>query len=371
MTGEYRFEQIGSLTRPGFLLDARDAFKAGQLPIDQLRAAEDRAVLEALDLQRKAGVDIYTDGEMRRDAWQTSFSEAVEGFVDDYPVREVTQSDGSIVRIELHAKVVAGKLRQTRRLVEVDADFMSRHSPGPFKITLPGPSLVSRAGFHSGTTRDYAGEAELRSDVAAIIAGEMKQLVLDGVRYIQLDEAFINFRGEGAVDRMRASGLDPEKILADQIEAENICYAAARSADDVTLGCHLCAGSRTAAEKRLSEPERDLRHYDWLVERVFNQVHADRFLFEWDNDWEALRYMPKGKVAVLGLVSSLDPALESQDDLLRCIELASKYLPPHQLALSTQCGFQGSGTRDGAHMTIDEQQRKLELIADTVRKVWG
>jgi 5-methyltetrahydropteroyltriglutamate--homocysteine methyltransferase len=371
MAGGIRIEQIGSLTRPEYLLDARDAFKAGRASIEQLRAAEDRAVLEGLELQRSVGVDVYTDGEMRRDAWQTNFSEAVDGFVDDYPVRAITRPDGSTVNVEMHAKVVALKLRPTRRLVGIDAAFMTEHAPGTFKITMPGPSMVSRAGFQAGVTRDYESEADLRSDVAAIISSEMKQLVRDGVTYIQLDESFTNFRAVDALDRMRAVGLDPEQVLAGQIEAENACYDAARAEGRVMLGCHLCAGSRTAAEKRLSEPERDLHHYDWLVERIFPQVHADRFLFEWDNDWEALKYLPPGKVAVLGLVSSLDPTLESQDDLLRCIERASKYASLDQLALSTQCGFQGSGTRDGAHMTIDEQKRKLELIADTARKVWG
>ncbi len=370
MTATYRFEQIGSLTRPGYLLDIRDTFKTGKTSPEELRAAEDRAVLDALALQRSVGVDVYTDGEMRRDAWQTNLSQAVDGFVDSYPVREVTLPNGAVTRVQFHAKAVSGRLRQRERLLAVDAAFLKQHAPGPFKVTMPAPSLVARAGFVPGVTKDYASETELRADVAAIIAGEMKQLAQEGVTYIQLDEAFTNFRDSNAVDRMRAEGLDPEAVLAAQIEAENVCYDAAR-AEGVILGCHLCAGSRTAAEKRLSDPERESRHYDWLVERVFPQVHADRFLFEWDNDWEALKYLPPDKVAVLGLVSSLDPRLESQDDLLRCIENASKYVPLDQLALSTQCGFQGSGTRDGAHMTIDEQKRKLELIADTARKVWG
>src|SRR5690606_5826993 len=154
-----------------------------------------------------------------------------------------------------------------------------------------------------------------------------------------------NLRDEPARERLRQQGLDPEAELAAQIATENACYDAVR-AEGVTLACHLCAGSRTAADKRLSQPERSSRHYDWLVERVFPRLHADRFLFEWDSHWEALKHLPPGKVAVLGLVSTLDPRLESQDDLLRCIENAAKYVPLDQLALSTQCGFQGSGTRD-------------------------
>lgn len=229
--------------------------------------------------------------------------------------------------------------------------------------------MVSRAGFQPGITHDYASEAELRQHIAEIIADELRQLVAEGVTYIQLDEAFTNFRSPADFDRMRDQGLDPEQVLQAQIDAENLCYDAAR-AQGVTLAAHLCAGSRSATDKALSNPERTARHYDWLAERVFPQLRVDRFLFEWDNGWEALKYLPKDKIVGLGLVTSLQPTLESQDDLLRCIESATKYVPLDQLALSTQCGFQGSGTRDGAHMTIDEQKRKLQLIADTVARVW-
>ncbi len=155
--------------------------------------------------------------------------------------------------MQFHAKAVSGKLRQRERLLALDAAFLKQHSPGPFKVTMPAPSLVARAGFVPGVTQNYASEEELRADVAAIIAGEVKQLVQDGVTYIQLDEAFTNFRDPAAVDRMRAQGQDPETVLAAQIEAENACYDAAQ-AEGVTLGCHLCAGSRTAARSASAIP---------------------------------------------------------------------------------------------------------------------
>ena len=170
---------------------------------------------------------------------------------------------------------------------------------------------------------------------------------------------------------MRDQGKDPERMLADQIEFENQCYDAVRG-QDVRLAAHLCRGSRSRAPKpALTDPDRQGRDFDWLAERLFDQLHADRFLFEWDSGFQALRFLPRDKVVVLGIVSSLTPELESQDRLLRSIEAAAKHCSVEQLALSSQCGFQGSGTRDGAHMSIDEEKRKHELIVDTARKVWG
>jgi 5-methyltetrahydropteroyltriglutamate--homocysteine methyltransferase len=283
----------------------------------------------------------------------------------------VTNPNGSVSKIELHTKAVNGRLKQDRRIVELDAAFMKQHSPGPFKITMPAASMIYRGGYRAGLTDGaYATPQALLADVAAIVRDEMKALVAEGVTYIQLDEGFTNLATEAAIDRMREQGLDPEKQIEEQIAAENLCYDAVRGAG-VTLAAHLCRGSRTATLKSLSDPHRTTRDFEFLAEHAFNGLHADRFLFEWDSGFEALRFLPKGKVAVLGLVTSLYPTLESQDDLLRCFEEASRYTSIDQLALSTQCGFQGSGTRDGAHMTIDEQRRKLELIGDTVRKIWG
>jgi 5-methyltetrahydropteroyltriglutamate--homocysteine methyltransferase len=370
-SSDFRFEQIGSLTRPESVLSAREDFKAGKLRLEDLRKVEDTAILEALEMQRKVGVDVYTDGEYRQDAWQTNFSEAVSGFEDSYPVREVTNPDGSVSLLELHTKAIVGKLKQNRRIVDVDSAFMKQHSPGPVKITMPAASMIYRGAFRAGATEAaYETPKELLFEVARIIRDEMKALVAEGVTYIQLDEGFTNLATEAAIALMREQGVDPEKQIEEQIEAENSCYDAVRG-EGVTLGAHLCRGSRTAAVKSLSNPVRTTRDFEFLAEHVFNQLNADRFLFEWDSGFEALRFLPKGKVAVLGLVTSLYPTLESQDDLLRCFEEASRYCSIDQLAISTQCGFQGSGTRDGAHMTIDEQQRKLELIADIVRRVWG
>src|ERR687885_107264 len=370
-TTRYRTDQIGSLLRPAKLLDARDDFHAGRISLEQLRRVEDEAILDALKMQEQIGLDVYTDGEMRRDAWQTNFSQAVEGFEDHYPVREMELADGTKARLELHSKAVVHRLRPVRRLAEVDAAFLGQHAPGPFKITMPAPTTVARGGWREGVTdRVYGSRRELYQDTAAIVRDEMKALVAQGATYLQLDEAFTSYARASAIEEMQARGENPEQLLAEQIEFENQCYDAVRG-NGVTLAAHLCRGSRSRAPKpALTDPDRQGRDFDWLAERLFEQLHADRFLFEWDSGFQALRFLPRDKVVVLGIVSSLTPELESQDRLLRSIEAAARHCSVEQLALSSQCGFQGSGTRDGAHMTIDEEKRKLELIVDTAREVW-
>lgn len=361
----YRADQIGSLLRPEKLLNVRESYKQGKATRDALRAAEDEAVLGVIKMQQEIGMPVFTDGEMRRDAWQTIFSEAVDGFEAAYPIREIAREDGTRVRLQMHTKAIDGKLKQTRRLAQTDAAFLKKHAPGPFKITMPSPAVVSRNSYRKGVTdKAYPDVAELRNDVRNIVEGEMKALAADGAAYLQLDEGFTIY---AEPDRMKASGIDDaEQALAEDIALENACYDAVKR-DGLTLAMHLCRGSRASFA-------RGKGGYDWLAEHLFDRLHVDRFLLEYDSErvggFEPLRNMPKGKVAVLGLVSSTNPALEKQDDLLRRIEAASKFCPIEQLAISSQCGFQGSASRDGAHMTYDQQRRKLELIADTARKVW-
>lgn len=368
MINNYRTDQIGSLIRPARLLDARDAFKAGRLAREELSEIEDEAILDVLKRQRNIGIAVLSDGEFRRDAWQTVFSEAVDGFEESYPFREVRREDGTVARLQMHTKAICGRLEQRRRLAETDAAFLKSQARGPFKITLPSPALVARASWKNGVTdKAYRDREALLADTTAIVKGELATLAKDGVPYLQLDEGFTVY-----VDSGRAVMLGGERgreaaIEAD-IAAENSCYADARAAGAVTA-MHVCRGSRAGFL-------RGSGGYDWLAERLFDRLDVDRFLLEYDDreragGFEPLRNMPKGKVAVLGLVNSTNPELEKRDDLLRKIEVATRFCPVEQLAISSQCGFQGSGTRDGAHMTADQQWRKLELIVETAQKVWG
>ena len=361
----YRSDQVGSLLRPPALLDARDAFKAGKIDRAQLRRNEDTAVVDVLSLQHQAGMSVYTDGEMRRDAWQTVFSQAVEGFVDQYPIVETARPDGTTAKVQMHTKAARGKLRSVGRLAGTDATFLKQHAPGPFKITLPSPAYVARGSFRPGVTDAaiYPDRDALLRDTTEIVRNEMIALVKDGCAYIQLDEGF-TYHLTAAASKDAATA---EKDLAVDVAAENACYDAVRS-DSVTVAMHVCRGSRVSWAHGPGS-------YDWLAERLFDTLHVDRFVLEYDTDivggFEPLRFLPKGKVVALGLVSSKEKRLETRDELKRRIDEAAKYCSLDQLALTSQCGFQGAAQRDGAHIDYDTQWRKLDLIAETAREVWG
>ena len=365
MVHPYRADQIGSLTRPPELKAARRAYRAGTLSRADLRAAEDRAILDALDHQRRVGMPIFTDGELRREAWQTDLSEAVDGFVADYPVVRREMPDGTVREIEMHAKAVNARLQPKRRLTAEFVPFLQAHAPGPFKVTLPSPASAARSGYQVGLTEQaYPTRADLLADLVRIYQAELRALADDGVTYVQLDEGFnsyVNPEWRASIER---DGHDPQRWLAEDIAAENACWDLL-SPSSVVRATHLCRGSRTAV--------RGTGGYDWLAEQLFAELHVECFLFEYDSaaagGFEPLRFVPPGKTVVLGLVTSKDPRLEDQQMLLRRIEAASKYVPLDQLAISPQCGFGGSA--DNAFMTLDEQWRKLELVVDTARQVWG
>lgn len=363
----YRTDQVGSLLRPPQLLDARDASKGGKIDADKLEKIVNASILDALKRQQEIGVEIFTDGEMRRDAWQTHFAHAVEGFDPNYPVLEFSTPDGRMTKVELHTQTINGKIRRKGRIAEEDAVFLKQNSPGPFKITMPSPSYVSRIGHRVGITdKVYPVYQDLLDEVTKIVRDEMKALVDDGASYIQLDQGFVYYLS----DRLQKELIvdDLEKALLADVAAENACYDAVR--DRVTVAMHSCRGSRIR-----SRIEHHTKGYDWLAERLFNTLNVDRFLLEYDinyeDGFEPLRFLPKGKVAVLGLISSREPRVENLDEIARRIDAAAKFCPLEQLALSPQCGFQGAADRDGAHIGYDEQWRKIELMMQTARKVWS
>ena len=366
MASEFRTDHVGSLIRPAELLDARDAYKAGRIGRDELRAVEDRAILDALALQRQAGIAVFTDGEMRRDAYTTDLYDSVEGFEDDYPVREETRPDGAKELVEYHTKAIRGRLKSLRRMTAHESAFLKQHAPGPFKITMATP--VRHFGIGQGPPpTGYTSWADVQHDLVDIFRSEVQALADEGVPYIQLDKVILTYADPDARARLQQQGIDPEQALAAEIAAENACYDAA-AGRGITLAMHLCRGNRTSWSGGSGG-------YDWPAERLFRDLHADRFLLEYDTEraggFEPLRFVPKGKSVMLGLVTTKSGRLEKQDDLLRRIEEASKYCPMEQLALGPQCGFQSAADRNGAHMTFEEQRRKLDLIVDTARKVWG
>ena len=368
MATPYRTDHVGSMVRPGRLLDARDQFHAGKLSREELTRVEDECILEALDLQRKAGIAVLTDGEMRRDAYTTDQYDAIEGFAADWPVVEQTRPDGTKVMVEMHNKRVTGKLRQVRRLAQHEASFLQQHAGGVYKITMPTP-VRAPAQAQQDVPAPYASWDEVQQDLVDIFRDEMLALAREDVPFLQFDKVPTVYLNAEMRTGLQQRGIDPEASLAKEIAYENACFDAVRAEfPDVVLAMHLCRGNRVAWVGGSGG-------YDLAAEQLFNGLHVDRFLLEYDTEraggFEPLRFVPRGPIVMLGLLSTKTDRLESKDDLLRRIDEASKFIPVEQLAIGPQCGFQSAANRDGANMTIDEQRRKMELIAEVAREVWG
>jgi 5-methyltetrahydropteroyltriglutamate--homocysteine methyltransferase len=360
-----RADQVGSLLRPASLLAARAARGEGRLSPGDLRGAEDAAIEAALGRQQAVGLEIYSDGELRRASWITDMAEATDGFVADSRSLEWHGPGGGVEASTSH--VVGGRLRSRRRLTGEETGFLVTHAPGPVKMTLPAPSNFYVASWKDGVTdQAYASRSEMVADAVAILRSEVEWLVAEGVSYIQLDAPFYgSFLDEGERARLEKAGVDPERGLAEAAEADHACLAGLAH-EGLTFGLHICRGN--SRSRWLTEGP-----YDAIAEVVFSTVGADRFLLEYDaprdGGFEPLRFVPRGKVAVLGLVTTKEPTPEEPEVLLRRIDEAARFLSRDQLALSPQCGF--ASVAAGNRITEEEQWRKLALVVETAKAAWS
>ncbi len=363
MAQAYRADQVGSLLRPQEILDARARGASGE----ELREIEDRHILRLLDKQKELGLEVFTDGELRRRNFMSDFMDSVEGldFSEGLPRNWKGEAQASPASV---TGVVVSRIRQVRRLTEHEVRFLRPHSPGPFKITLPSANQFPAITFKRGVTdRVYRDHSELLWDIVPIVRREIEALVAEGVPYVQIDAPrysyYIDPRWRQYVrDEM---GMEPEAALDEAIRADNACLQGLRGRGTV-LAIHLCRGNNRS--QWYAEGG-----YDPIAEKLFGQLEVDRFLLEYDDprsgSFEPLRFVPPDKTVVLGLVSTKRPQLESQDDLLRRIEEASRYVPLERLALSPQCGF--ASVMEGNLVSEADQWAKLRLVVDTVRRVWG
>jgi len=365
VTARYRADQLGSLLRPESLVQA----KLGELLMSEaeLRALEDRSILDALELQRQTGINVYTDGEFRRRSYMTGFWDAIDGFVptEEYGLEWRGTPRENYPRTK--HPIVGGKLRPKRRLAGDEAAFLKEHAPGPFKITLPGAQMIGGFTFRPGVTDQfYPTRQALMLEIARLLRDEIQALMDDGVPYIQLDSpGYTTFVDEELRARLEGYGADPDAMLDEAIAADNAAVGGL-AREGVTLAIHLCRGN-SGGQWMAEGP------YDRIAEKLFGTLAHDTFLLEYDTaragGFEPLRFMPQGKTVVLGLVTTKRGELESQDDLLRRIDEAAKYVPMDNLALSPQCGFASS--IPGNPLTVEEEKRKLELVVETARRAWG
>jgi 5-methyltetrahydropteroyltriglutamate--homocysteine methyltransferase len=361
----YRADHVGSLLRPQEILSARSdpAVTPGQL-----REIEDRHILRVLARQKDLGFRIFSDGELRRQGFMSDFYESVEGLDADGSVARTWKSQvGATVPLARLTGLVVDRIRQTRRLAKHEVDFLARHSPGDIKITLPTANQFPAIAYQKGLSeRAYPTYSEFLWDLVPIIKSEIDTLVNEGARYIQIDAPRYSYYLDPKWrDFIRHEmGVSPEQALDEAIRVDNACLQGARR-EGVVLAMHLCRGNNRS--QWYAEGG-----YDPIAERLFNELDVDLFLLEYESaragTFEPLRFVPKDKGIVLGLVSSKLPELESQDELRRRIDEASRYVPLENLALSPQCGF--ASALEGNLLTEEEQWRKLQLVVDTARLVW-
>jgi 5-methyltetrahydropteroyltriglutamate--homocysteine methyltransferase len=373
-----RTDVVGSLLRPAKWKEARLAFEAGSLKPDAFRELELQCVRDHIVLQEGAGLDVVSDGEVSRLNFQDSFGLAVGGYetaAETLTTHERRAAGGTpLARFDMPDLAGAGTPVVHRRPAReklylrrnVPLEEYRRAAPlarKPVKVSLVGPDRIAQRFDYAASKAVYASIDAFLADVVAIQRRMIAELVDAGCRYVHVDEpGYTAYVDEPSLAAMRKRGEDPMQNFARSLEAN---AQIARGFDGVTFGIHLCRGNQRSMWHREGA-------YDAIAERLFNELPHQRFLLEYDTpragSFAPLRFVPKGKVVVLGLVSTKVPQLEDEAELRRRIEQAARYLPLEQLAISPQCGF-GSDV-SGNLIGEAEQKRKLELVAEVARKVW-
>jgi 5-methyltetrahydropteroyltriglutamate--homocysteine methyltransferase len=374
-----RTDVVGSLLRPAAVKEARIAFDDGKITADALHAIENEAVRSAVRLQEAAGLDVVTDGEMRRLNFQDSFGASVEGYdagrstLKVYEKRVEGSAPGQRWDIPTmhhagtavsHRRPVKSRLTLAHNIPLEEYIFVSSVAQTPAKVSLIGPDRISQRFAYEDSTAIYRDMDAFVADVVAIERQIVSSLVEAGCRYVHIDApGFTAYVDPPTLEQMRQRGEDPMQNFARSLKAEAAVIA---DYPGVTFGIHLCRGNQRSMWHREGA-------YDAIAERLFNELPHHRFLLEYDTpragSFEPLRFVPKGRVVVLGLVSTKTPELESIDFLKRRIAEASKHIPLDQLAISPQCGFASDVV--GNLLSADDQKRKLERVVETARAVWG
>src|SRR5580658_389319 len=374
-----RTDVVGSLLRPAGLKEARARFDDGGIDAAALSAIEDEAIRQAVRLQEDAGLDVVTDGEMRRLNFQDSFGASVEGYdasrstLKAYEQRVEGSAPGQRWDIPQmhhagtavsHRRPAKAKLTLAHNIPLDEYRFVSKVANKAAKVSLIGPDRISQRFEYESSAAVYRDMDAFLADVIAIERQIITSLVDLGCRYVHIDApGFTAYVDEPTMAQMRKRGEDPMRNFSRSLKAEAAVIA---NYPGVTFGIHLCRGNQRSMWHREGT-------YDAIAERLFNELPHHRFLLEYDTpragSFAPLRVVPKGRVVVLGLVSTKVAELETVDALKRRIAEASKFLPLDQLAISPQCGFASDVV--GNLLGADDQKRKLEVVVETARAVWG
>ena len=359
----FRADHVGSLLRPKSITEAFKKKIAGEIDDTEFRAINDAAIIDVIKLQVEAGLQSITDGEFRRASYWSRFVQRVDGL----EVREAlfTFHDDHGHEQEFTAPHVASKVRRSQSIAGEEFAFVNANTNATPKVTLPSPPSMHfwrlDKGIEDGVYQDHE---EFFADLAKVYREEISALADEGATYIQLDDVPIPMLCDPTVqERVQSTGMDPEQLMNDYIDLFNDCLKDKPAS--ITAAVHMCRGNYKG--KFLSEGS-----YETFAEKFFNDLDADAFFLEYDTpragDFEPLRFVPKNKTVVLGLVSSKSPEMETVDELGARIDEAAQSIDLEQLALSPQCGF--ASTVAGNPVTEDVEKAKLSLIVEVADKVW-
>ena len=363
----FRADHVGSLLRPQALLVARQDHARGAITREQLRQIEDDAIRDAVRMQEEIGLQGVTDGEMRRGSWHMDFLYQIGGVTkaqDPAQIKFNNAAGGT--QFTPAALRVTGKLRLTHTIFGEDLLFLKSVAQATPKLTIPAPSLINYRGGRAAIDADvYPDMDGFWHDVGEVFADEVAALGALGCTYLQIDDTSLAYLNDPKqreyITEMGGSGDRQHLIYIESFNA-----AVSRKPDDMVVCTHMCRGNFRSSWVASGG-------YDYVAEALFTQLNVDGFFLEYDDErsggFAPLRFVPKDKFVVLGLVTSKRGELEAKDDLKRRLDDASKFIPLEQLCLSPQCGF--SSTTDGNSLTFEEQRAKLRLVVETAREVWG
>ena len=358
---------VGSLLRPPELLDAQRKFSSGELAPAEFKGIEDRVVDDAIRLQEEAGLDIVTDGEMRRLSFQSQMTAAVEGFgewdLDAFLWGKWHSDELGEMVVERPPIAVVAKLHRKRFLSAEEFTYARRRTDRLLKVTLPSPSLFANFWDSRRSSGAYASIEDFLGDVAEILREEVEELVRLGATYIQLDAPHYPLLIDPRYrDFYESRGWPAERWLELGLDLDNLVIG---RHPHVTFGFHLCRGNQ--ASRWLVAGG-----YEWLAKRIFPRIRAERLLLEYDDPrsgtFEPLAEIPGDKMVVLGLVTTKSPRRETVEELAGRIREASRFVPLERLALSPQCGFASSVI--GNAISIEDQRAKLRTVVETAASVW-
>ncbi len=366
-TPPFRADHVGSFLRPKVLLDAREQRQQGAITAAQLREVEDRAITEIVKFQEDVGLQSITDGEFRRTYFHIDFLDQLGGVKTDVPVT-IVKPDGTQ---ELAPPVmrVVDKVRHVKDIQRADFEYLkSQVSAGRTpKVTIPSPTMLHFRGGRAGISREAYPELEpaFYDDVARAYGDELKSLAAAGCTYVQMDDTNMAYLcDEKMREAARARGDDPNELP--HRYAKFINKVVAQKPAGMTLAMHLCRGNFKSTHAAAG-------NYEPVAEALLKEMDLDAYFMEYDDersgDFRPLRFLPKGKIVVLGLVTTKFGTLESKDELKRRIDEAAKHAPLDQLCLSPQCGF--SSTVHGNDIAVEAQRAKLRLVVEVAQEVWG